>query len=975
MQNIYSGSDDYGSVDLDCQINCFNDLDDRLRSYKINSISIISMNIRSIRCHFPEFEVLIEQLKFKFDIIVLNEIWLDSSIDLTFELDGYKSFSLYRNSRGGGTKLFYRSNLSISLIKNLTFVENWAELLSVQINIDGINFNICSVYRPPDASIPIFNEKIDEIVSQFGANENTVLLGDFNIDLFNPHRKQCIEVFKRIMCSYNFLPVINIATRVATDQSSTQIDNIWSNFVDFSNPVSGVVDCEISDHRAVYYACKFSNRRSKSVNKYYRPLHDRDRIRNFVTTVSQVDFNSIVSIERPEIGLNTLINELKKRYDTCFPKKRIKTVVKGKPWITSEIKSLINKKHRLIKLYRENKISRHSLKIYCKLLTFVLKKSKESYYYVKLDRLRKKSGKMWRELNTIMGRNSETIEYSVIENGESFSGPNAASCFNKYFVSVGSNLAENFTRGIDNFSLNAPGVNESHQFDVITPDEISLLIHSFRNKVCNIDDIRPCILTKITEFISAPLAAIFNRCVMMGIYPDCLKCARVIPIFKSGDKKDCSNYRPISTLSIFNKIFEKLIHARLSQFFEHNNVLSHRQFGFRKKSNITLAAFTLISDILKSFNEKSYAVCCFVDLKKAFDTVNREVLLRKLYHYGIRNNVYDLVDSYLSNRMQYTVCNDHGSEKLLTDTGVPQGSVLGPLLFNLFINDISLLGTDNVLFADDGVFYCKGDNLDETTQNMQTFLYKLGDWLRMNKLTANESKTKLMLFTPRVKPSLLPPILFNGHPLQWVNEIRYLGIILDQNLKFDRHINDLLLTLNKVNGILYGLRKFLPTHCLKVIFFALAYSRLTQSMVIWGGAYENKIRHVKIVINKMLRNILKVCRSEVNGTPLVPTKVMYKQLNIMQYKDMYDFSLIRFMKHLYDNHFHVFHREFDPLFPRHNYSRRHNRLNYPIARVDVVKHATTFQCVRAINALPEDLLTLNNDQFKKKFKIHCLSLY
>ena len=186
---------------------------------------------------------------------------------------------------------------------------------------------------------------------------------------------------------------------------------------------------------------------------------------------------------------------------------------------------------------------------------------------------------------------------------------------------------------------------------------------------------------------------------------------------------------------------------------------------------------------------------------------------------------------------------------------------MGPLLFNVYINDITELGTKCILFADDAVFYNINENMQSSIVIMQHFLYVLSSWLTKNRLTASETKTKLMMFTPCIKPVILPTVLFNGHPLEWGNDIKYLGITIDDKLRFNKQTSDLRITLSRVQGVVYSLRKFLPTRCLLIIYCTLAYSRVTQSIIIWDGTFGNTVMPIKTIMNKILRSILNANKS------------------------------------------------------------------------------------------------------------------
>ena len=776
------------------------------------------------------------------------------------------------------------------------------------------------------------------------------------------------------MLSAGFFPVITIPAKINEGNPITPyslIDQVWVNFKTGTEHDSGVVVFPLTDHFPIYYMFKSDCLGALKVIES-RLINDNTML-NFITAMSNSNFNPVYNTDNLNTAFECFWRELWKVYSSSFPikRKKVKSNLINAPWVTPDLKKCIKKKYRLFNLLRRGLIQRRQFNMYKNALTWVINKIRRKYYHEKFENDMKDTRKTWSNVNQLLGRGrKEPVRRIITDEGRIVEGPSLANHFNNYFTSVVSRIMESLPRDVNfNYLSTLVSVPHSCFFMPTNEREVLGMLKTMPNKGNSLNDIKPNVLLLVSNIICPILAYLYNLSILEGVYPCSLKIGRITPVFKSGDVSKVGNYRPISNLLTINKVFELLTFNRMMKFVDRYDILSNLQYGFRKAKSTTQAIFKLVSDLLNTFNKKYYTIALFLDLSKAFDTINREILIHKLSANGFRGVANSYLSSYMTNRKQYVTIGNHESETKLIENGVPQGSVLGPLLFNI----VRVGRASKVLFADDAVFYITESSLDLCVARMSQLIGELSEWLVNNKLVANVNKTKLMMFTPR--PVDLPDIDFNGTVLEWVSSIRYLGIVIDDKLNFSLQASEVYKKVCKMHGVFYSLSSLMPQKTLVTVYHSLVYPIITQNIIIWGGISATNLNSIKIMLNNIMRCILNV-KYDDNNIPMMSVNNMYKSLNLIKFDDIYRYFILKFLHYVFYKNLELFNKYYVPLLPMHTYETRNTKINLPMVRLEIEKHFTIFQSCKLLNELPNYLMEPQSDfSLKEKFRRYVIADY
>lgn len=735
-------------------------------------------------------------------------------------------------------------------------------MIGVEVVMNQTKYNIFAIYHSPNSSDRNFLNKFEDCMAEWTMHRNNlVILGDFNIDL----DKQTFyaKELEKTINNIGLKQLMNQPTRIY-DKYKSRIDLLISNNSELSFEVHHTP--KITDHSMIYVTL---NDAVKTI-PFYKETRDMKHFQQIQYQLDLMDkewnSTSTNTHELAEKLTNILQNTLNKH--APIRNVLINTNYGHKKWWNQDIQSEIQLRDQMYKRAVMSSEGTHwtEFKQQRNRVVSIIREQKKSYYENKIDNVKNDPTEMWKTIKHLVNSKNAHIKQSItFPSGIYTKSKEISEMFNEYFLNSLHKINVSINKILNREEIIA-NINKPqcvfHEFSQINFHQLKKLTNNMKNKQSSVDGINTKILKFSFEAIGQHFLHLINNSLDKGEFPNSWKSSLVIPIEKKTGTTVCEEFRPVNMAPTYEKQLELVVNNQVVKYIESNNLLTSLQSGFRKNNSCESALQSVIVNWKNALCEKKMIGVVFLDFTRAFETIDRQLLLEKMSRYGFCGNVLKWFKEYLTDRTQKTKFNNATSSSKATVFGVPQGTVLGPTLFIMYINDIVkyVKNCQIQLFADDTILYFVGDNADQIIDVINEDLNLLYQWLNGNNLKVNISKTKFMIIKNKYGnqvTSTRNKIHIENQEISIVKEIKYLGIIVDEHLTFANHASYITKKVAKKVNLLGRIGQNLSSWTRKTIYQSIIKPHFSYCSSILFLCSNKEINDLQKKQNQAMRIILR----------------------------------------------------------------------------------------------------------------------
>lgn len=825
------------------------------------SFSVVHVNIRSLRKYWDQFKVLVNEVLSRIDVFVVSESNVPEALWDLFQLPGYNSFWFSRQySSGGGLVVYVKKEWVVSR-HEVAF--NYVECIFLKIENSCHSLSLLACYRPPSKSVRQFLQELSDILAESYSQGLLFIVGDINIDLLKDDKSEVCD-YLNTLASAGIQNTISSPTReefMAGRLVSSCIDHILVRTLD-TTVRSAVISQKLADH--FFVGCQMVWQRTSGCAKNSRQtleIFDRHIMDSLASSYDWSSFLKTVSYSDVYRRFVVIHDSFKsKAQRNVVLKKRKSDCV----WLSADILSAIAEKEMLWARCRRSPANAQLREVFRATrnkVNALVRSAKRIHFQREFSKNRFNISKTWSLANGLRGCHGQrSLDDVVVKNfGDDTKG--TAEKFNAFFAA---SSEQTLSGSAQELTLKATNCESAFLYEI---DEVGLRSALFSIKWTRspgADGITVGFLQRNFDSLKHVLLFMLNGFIQTCSIPEALKMAIVRPISKGGQSKAIENYRPISILPVLGHLLEKHLFVVMNSFLDSHPIMSASQYGFVPGKGTQLLLDDVADFLNSAFDDNMFSCALFLDVSKAFDTVNHDILLRKLFKIGFRGPFFALLSDVLSNRSQRVRVGSELSSVYYLRAGVPQGSVLSPLLFNIYVNDLVSVtsGCKCYQYADDTLLISRHVNFDSACNNLQTNASRVVDWYSSNLLKINPGKTKLICFRNPLKHGFrdvpfylrgMNSVSGSGVPVQWVGSAKYMGLIFECDMSWNKQLAYICRALRNVACLLYNIRVLVPFHVRKILVHALAYSVLRYGVTVF--AHSARLWHEKV--NCVLKCLLK----------------------------------------------------------------------------------------------------------------------